>query len=69
MQISDAIRTFKTQQVATLRHSTQVHYATLLDHIQQHFGGREIESITAGEVGLFLESQTANKAKSIRRLT
>jgi integrase/recombinase XerD len=69
MQISDAIRTFRTQQVATLRHSTQVHYVSLLDHIQQHFGGREIESITAGEVGLFLESQTANKAKSTRRLT
>ncbi len=68
MQISDAIRTFRTQQVATLRHNTQVHYVSLLDHIQQHFGGREIESITAGEVGLFLESQTANKAKSTRRL-
>ena len=66
--MSDAIKTFKTQQFATLRHSTQVHYVTLLDHIQQHFGGREIESITAGEVGLFLESQTMNKAKSTSRL-
>ena len=68
MQILDAIRTFRTQQVATLRHNTQVHYVSLLDHIQQHFGGREMESITAGEIGLFLESQTANKAKSTRRL-
>jgi integrase/recombinase XerD len=34
----------------------------------QHFDGREIESITANEVGQFLDSQTANKAKSSRRL-
>jgi len=31
-------------------------------------GGREIESITAGEVSQFLESQTASKGKSTRRL-
>jgi integrase len=68
MQISDAIRTFRTQQIATLRQSTQVHYIALLDHLQKHFSEREVESITAGEVGQFLESQTANKAKSTRRL-
>jgi integrase/recombinase XerD len=68
MQISDAIRTFRTQQIATLRQSTQVQYITLLDRLQKHFSGREIGSVTAGEVGQFLESQTANKAKSTRRL-
>jgi len=68
MQISDAIRTFRTQQIATLRQSTQVQYITLLDRLQQHFSGREIGSVTAGEVGQFLESQTANKAKSTCRL-
>ena len=68
MQISDAIRTFKTQQIATLRRSTQVHYVTLLDRFLQHFSGREIESMAAGKVGQFLESQTANKAKTTRRL-
>jgi integrase/recombinase XerD len=68
MQISDAIKTFRTKQVATLKQSTQVHYTTLLDHLQQQFGGREIESLTAEEVGQFLESQTTNKAKSTRRL-
>jgi integrase len=68
MQISDAISTFRTKQFAILRQSTQVHYTTLLDHFQQHFSGREIESLMAEEVGQFLESQTANKAKSTRRL-
>ncbi len=68
MQIADAIRTFITQQITTLRPSTRVHYLTLLDHFLQHFDGREIESITAGEVGQFFESQTTNKAKSTRRL-
>ena len=68
MQISDAIRTFKTQQIATHRQSTQVHYTKLLDHIQQLFAGREVESLAAEEVGQFLESETANKAKSTRRL-
>jgi integrase len=69
MEISDAIRTFRTQQLATLKQSTQVHYVTLLDRMQQYFCGREIESITAGDVGQFLELQTASKAKSTRRLT
>lgn len=68
MQITDAINTFRTQQLATLRPSTQVHYTTLLGHVQQHFGGREIESLTAEEVGNFLESRVANKAKATRRL-
>lgn len=68
MQLADAIRTFKMQQITTLRLSTQVHYVTLLDHFRQYFGVREVESITAGEVGQFLESQTVNKAKSTRRL-
>jgi hypothetical protein len=43
------------QQIATLRQSTQIHYTALLDHIQQHFGGREIESLTSEDVGRFLE--------------
>jgi integrase len=45
-----------------------VHYVTLLDQLQQYFSEREIESITAEEVGQFLESKTANKAKATRRL-
>jgi len=68
MQISDAISTFKAQQFLTLKESTQISYIKLLNHVQQHFTGEEIESSTAEEVGQFLESQTANKAKSTRRL-
>ena len=68
MQIADAINTFKTQQFAILRHSTQVHYITLLDQIQRQFSGRDIETLTAEETGKFLESKTANLAKSTRRL-
>jgi integrase/recombinase XerD len=68
MQISNAISTFRMQQFATLRPSTQVHYIKLLDQLQQHFSGREVESLTADEVGQFLESKTANKAKATRRL-
>jgi len=68
MQISDAINTFRAQQFSTLRQSTQPSYTKLLNHIQQHFNGREIVSLAAEEIGHFLESQTANKAKSTRRL-
>ena len=68
MQISDAINTFRTQQFSTLRQSTQVSYTKLLNLIQQHFNGKELEALTPEEVGQFLESQTANKAKSTRRL-
>jgi len=68
MQISEAISTFRTQQFSTLRQSTQVTYTKLLNHIQQHFIGRDIESLTAEEVGRLLEVLTANKAKSTRRL-
>jgi len=68
MHVSEAINTFKAHRFNSLRPSTQVHYNTLFDQIQKFFNEQEIETITADDIGHFLEIHTANKAKATRRL-
>lgn len=68
MNITEAIEFFKNHHLSCLKRSTSVGYTLFFSRLSAHFNGRTVESITAEEIGQFLESFTAGVAKGTRHL-
>ena len=68
MIVQKAIEHYKEHQKSTVKKRTQQSYENLIEHFQEQFDEREIESIKAEELCRFLETHTEGLAKSTRRL-
>ncbi len=68
MIVQKAIEHYKEHQKSTVKKRTQQSYENLIEHFQEQFDDREIESIKAEELCRFLETHTEGLAKSTRRL-
>jgi len=68
MNITEAIEFVKSHHLSTLKHSTNLGYSLLFNHLQAIFDGRSIESISPDDIGQFLESFTSSSSKGTRHL-
>ncbi len=68
MNIPEAIEFERNHHLTTLKHSTNNGYELFFKNLKAFFGDRALESITAEEVGNFLESFTAGVARGTRHL-
>ena len=68
MNIAEAIEFVKNHHSSTLKHSTNLGYSLLFNHLKVLFDGRTVESITPDDIGQFLESFTSGMSKGTRHL-
>ncbi len=68
MNIPEAIEFERNHHLTSLKHSTNTGYELFFKSLKAFFGDRALESITAEEVGNFLESFTAGVARGTRHL-
>ena len=68
MTIQDAIELFKKHQKSTVKRNTLKSYGKFLDKFQERFLGREVVSVSADDIGNFLEEYTYTLNRSTRHL-
>lgn len=68
MIIEQAIEFFKQHQKNTVKKSTQKSYGKFLDQFQVKFSDNELSSISAEDVGKFLEESTEALSRATRHL-
>jgi len=68
MTIQEAIELFKRHQNATVRKSTIRSYAKFLERFKERFVGREVVSLSADDIGKFLEECAEALNRSTRHL-
>jgi len=68
MTIQEAIELFKRHQGATLRRSTIRSYGKFLECFKERFAEREVVSLTAEDIGKFLEECSESLNRSTRHL-
>jgi integrase len=68
MTIQEAIEIFKQHQKSTVKKSTLKSYGKFMEKFQTRFSGHEIASISAEDIGRFLDECTENLSKSTRHL-
>jgi integrase/recombinase XerD len=68
MVIQEAIELFKEHQKGTVKKSTLKSYRKFLDHFRDRFSASEILSVSADQVGKFLEEVTEGLSRSTRHL-
>jgi hypothetical protein len=66
--IQEAIELFREQQKSTVKKSTLKSYAKFLDQFRDRFSASEILSVSAEQIGQFLEETTEGLSRSTRRL-
>ncbi len=68
MNINEAIEFVKNHHLSALKQSTNVGYTLFFNRLKEYFESRSVESITADEIGQFLDSFTSGVAKATRYL-
>ena len=68
MIIQKAIELFKQHQKGSLRKSTMKRYGKFLGQIEERFAADEVASISAEEIGKFLDERTEGLSRSTRHL-
>ena len=68
MTIHEAIELFKKHQRSTVKRSTLKSYGKFLRKVQERFSEQEVVSVTAEDIGQFLEEYTENLNRSTRHL-
>jgi site-specific recombinase XerD len=68
MVMQEAIELFRKHQSGTVKKSTVKSYGRVLDSFQERFSASEIISISADQIGRFLEECTAGLNRSTRHL-
>ncbi len=68
MVIQEAIELFRKHQKGTVKKSTLKSYGKFLEQFQSRFSGYEVASISAEDIGKFLEESTATLSRATRHL-
>ncbi len=68
MNIAEAIEFVKNHHLSILKHSTNLGYSLIFNHLKEMFDGRTVESITPDDIGQFLESFTSGMSQGTRHL-
>ncbi|HYQ59500.1 MAG TPA: site-specific integrase, partial [Desulfatiglandales bacterium] len=68
MVIQEAIELFKEHQRSTVKKSTLKSYGKFLDHFRGRFSASEVVSVTADQIGRFLEESTGGLSRATRHL-
>jgi integrase/recombinase XerD len=68
MVIQEAIELFRDHQKGTVKKSTLKSYGKFLDHFQENFTDCEVVSVTADQLGKFLEECTQGLSRATRHL-
>jgi integrase/recombinase XerD len=68
MVIQEAIKLFKDHQKGTVKKSTLKSYGKFLDQFRDRFSASEILSVSADQIGKFLEEATEGLSRSTRHL-
>ncbi len=68
MTIENAIELFKKHQKNTVKKSTLKSYGKFLERFQERFLGQEVVSVSADDIGEFLEGSTNSLNRSTRHL-
>ena len=68
MVIQEAIELFKNHQKATVKKSTLKSYGKFLDQFRDRYSASEILSVSADQIGRFLEDATEGLSRSTRHL-
>jgi integrase/recombinase XerD len=68
MVVQEAIELFKKHQKGTVKKNTLKSYGTFLQHFQERFSAYEVVSVSADEIGRFLEECTEGLNRSTRHL-
>ena len=68
MVVQEAIELFKQHHKGTVRKSTLKSYGKFLDQFRDRFSASEILSVSADQIGKFLEEATEGLSRSTRHL-
>ncbi len=68
MVIQEALEMFRKHQVRTVKKSTLKSYGKFLDHFLEKFAAFEVISVTADQIGRFLEECTEGLSRATRHL-
>jgi len=68
MVIQEAIELFKEHQRGTVKKSTLKSYGKFLDHFRERYSAYEVVSVSADQIGRFLEENTENLSRATRHL-
>jgi integrase len=68
MVIQEAIELFKEHQRGTVKKSTLKSYGKFLDHFRERYSAYEVVSVSADQIGRFLEETTENLSRATRHL-
>ena len=68
MVIQEAIELFKEHQRGTVKKSTLKSYRKFLDHFRERYSAYEVVSVSADQIGRFLEETTENLSRATRHL-
>jgi hypothetical protein len=68
MDIQEAIELFRKHQKGTVKKSTLKSYVKFMEHFQTRFSECEVVSVSADEIGAFLEEYTEGLNRSTRHL-